>query len=40
MSLVPPKSNFHPNDFGATGFGLKFMGSKYGNGDLNAIIWQ
>jgi len=38
--LFHPKSTFHPNDFGATGFGLKFMGLKYGNGVLNAIIWQ
>lgn len=26
--LFLPKSTFHPNDFGATGFGLKFMGLK------------
>jgi len=32
MSLVLSKSTFHPNDFGATGFGLKFMELKYGNG--------
>ena len=38
MSLVPRKSAFHPNDFGATGFGFRSVGLKYGNGALNAII--
>jgi hypothetical protein len=38
FSPPPRKSTFHPNDFGATGFGLKFMGLKYGNEVLNAII--